>query len=420
MNPQESTNPGSATLPRSFFAVNDVCRAASLPLSRGARRPLFDDDVWNLDEVVGTAVALGKYQQRLDFRPVTNPRWRQVAKEYLFALLAPHHEDVRVLPHAYRAAFGLQTCTMRLLELSRFFRWLANQGVEELAQLDQSLCDGYLNWRREIRGENDEPIRQAQMVHYQAVMVMIDIAEYSELFTADRCRSGWRPWPGKTAAETAGVKTNTGENKTPPLPMQTLRPLLSAALYIVDTLGPHILALRDELVQRAERTANLRTMRICPTDKLLAVLAQQLRDGEPFDERLGWFKAGKRSAYGGPLDDISLSPLANAAGARQFYGRWLDEQPALRIAIENAIDVVGTAKPLCRNAAFVPRADDGTEVPWTEPLHYVVADDLPSLLRTACLLVVATLSGMRSGELMELRRGCTTEEDIAPGLKRFG
>ncbi|TXI51959.1 site-specific integrase [Mycolicibacterium mageritense] len=419
MSPQRSTAPEGAALPPSVFAGIDVCRAASLPLTQAARRPLFDDDVWNLDEVVGTAVALGKCQQRLDFRPVTNPRWRQVAKEYLFALLAPHHEHVRVLPHAYRVAFGLQTCTMRLLELARFFRWLAEQGVEELAQLDQSLCDGYLNWRREIRGEDNEPIRQAQMVHYQAALVMIDIAEYSELFTADRCRLGWRPWPGKAAAEVAGVRTNTGENKTPPLPMETLRPLLSAALYIVDTLGPHILALRDELVERTERIATLRGVRTCPTDKLLAALDQQLRDGEPFVERLGSFRARKLSVLGGPLDDISFAPLAHAAGARQFCGRWLDEQPVLRNTIENALAVLGTAKPLCRNAALVPRADDGTEVPWTEPLHYKVADDLPSLLRIACLLVVAILTGMRRGELMELRRGCPTEEDIAPGLKRY-
>lgn len=308
---------------------------------------------------------------------------------------------------------------MRLAELARFFRWLTEQGVDELTQLDQGLCDGYLNWRREIRSEKDEPIRQAQKIHYQAAMVMIDIAEYSELFTADRCRTGFRPWPGKSAAEAAGVKTNTGENKTPPLPMDTLRPLLSAALYIVDTLGPHILALRDELVERSKRKANLRGMRACPTDKLLAVLDRQLRDGEPFDERLGSFSAVKSSAYGGPLDDINFTPLAHAVGARQFYGRWLDEQPALRNTIENVLAVVGTEKPLCRNAALVPRADDDTEVPWTEPLHYAVADDLPSLLRTACLLVVAILTGMRSGELMELQRGCPTEEDIAPGLKRY-
>lgn len=89
MNRQSSSAADSTALPRSAFAGIDVCRTASLPLTKGARRPLFDDDVWNLDEVVGTAVALTKSQQQLDFRPLTNPRWRQVAKEYVFALLAP-------------------------------------------------------------------------------------------------------------------------------------------------------------------------------------------------------------------------------------------------------------------------------------------------------------------------------------------
>jgi hypothetical protein len=58
-------------------------------------------------------------------------------------------------------------------------------------------------------------------------------------------------------------------------------------------------------------------------------------------------------------------------------------------------------------------------VPWTLPLFDQQVIELIQYLRTACLVVVAAVSGMRSGEIMELRRGCRSLTRTPAGLTRY-
>ena len=100
---------------------------------------------------------------------------------------------------------------------------------------------------------------------------------------------------------------------------------------------------------------------------------------------------------------MSLAALARQAGAGRITP---GDLPALRPLITRAMREVGTEKPWGRDAGAVPRADSGEPVPWTLPLHERDVRDLTGFAITACLLVVATLTGMRESELMELRSGC--------------
>jgi hypothetical protein len=61
---------------RSPFAGADVCREAGLPLPERAPRPLFDDDLWDLSEVIGLPVSLGLQRRRFDFTPIPSAPWR--------------------------------------------------------------------------------------------------------------------------------------------------------------------------------------------------------------------------------------------------------------------------------------------------------------------------------------------------------
>jgi len=50
-------------------------------------------------------------------------------------------------------------------------------------------------------------------------------------------------------------------------------------------------------------------------------------------------------------------------------------------------------------------------VPWrTRPISYHEAPQLAALLRTACFIVIAYLSGMRTGEALNLERGCVSHD----------
>jgi hypothetical protein len=82
--------------------------------------------------------------------------------------------------------------------------------------------------------------------------------------------------------------------------------------------------------------------------------------------------------------------------------------------------VVGVEKVFARDAAEIAAADGTSSLPWTLPLHRLEAVALVGIVRTAAITTLATVSGMRASELMELRIGCRCPpEEPVPGLTRF-
>jgi hypothetical protein len=63
----------------SVFAGADVCREARLILPDGVPRPNFDDDAWDLTEVVGLPRQLALQHRRFRFAAIDDIRWRLVA-----------------------------------------------------------------------------------------------------------------------------------------------------------------------------------------------------------------------------------------------------------------------------------------------------------------------------------------------------
>ena len=140
--------------PASPFAGADVCRHAGLTLPPGTRRPGFDDDLWDFTDVTGLPASMPLAVRRFDFTLVTSPRWRTVAKELIFAMLAPRHEAVALLPRAARIPVHLRTAYARLGEASRFLNWLAGQGVSSLGEVGSHHCETYLFHRRHALDEH--------------------------------------------------------------------------------------------------------------------------------------------------------------------------------------------------------------------------------------------------------------------------
>ena len=143
---------------RPVFAGTDVCRQAGLFLPEGAHRLAFDDDVWDFTHVNGLPVQMSLACRRFDFAAITDPRWRLVAKELIFAMLVPRHEAVALLPRAYRTALHLSTAGGRLIELTRFLHWLAERDIARLEDIDTDCCEEYLARRRYVRDGDDAVI----------------------------------------------------------------------------------------------------------------------------------------------------------------------------------------------------------------------------------------------------------------------
>jgi hypothetical protein len=421
-----STMHGAAEPSRSVFAGVDVCREAGFTLPEQAARPVFDDDWWDFTQVIGLPRQLSRFSRRFDFTAIADPRWRLVAKELAMAMLAPRHDAVADLPRGYRTALHLTTVSGRLAELTRFLNWLTELGLAQLGDLDTDRCEAYLSYRRYVRDENGVVIGQrSPALRRAAAQVVVDLVNYRELFTADRVAVGLRPWAGASPSAIAEMPCGRDQNKTPPLPERVLQPMLAAAGYLVSALGAHAIELAEQVsaadqqwsVGSGQHTAISRV----PTAEFAQLLAQHEHGREPLPV-LPDHNVAARIAAGwcadDPLTPIALGLLARQAGFSQFLRQWT---PQLRDRIESTLRVVGAQKPFARNAVDVDRADDDDgATAWTIPLDRMQAVALVGIVRTAAVILIAAVSGMRSSELMELQVGCCQPpERFGPDLARY-
>jgi integrase len=403
----------------SVLAGADVCTAAGFGLCPGGHAAMFDDDIWDFGDVDGISVQMSRPSQtRLDFTAVSDPRWRLAAKEYIFARLAPGHPEIAVLPRAFRVPLTLPSCLKRLAEVTRWMNWLTAQRVPSLGEVTQDHCDRYLAERRlrkdaagTVTGTLEESVARV------AAAVVIELASYGELLSADRYRDGFTPWNGRSSSRVAGMRP-PAENKTPVVSQEILQPLLAAALYMTTAVAPHLVTLAPQVRRRRQEDARL--SEAAPDLGLVReALHRHVRDGEPLEAvRDVAVRARLRQGWSpdDPLLNVSLPALAREAGTARIRPAPL---AAVRPLIEQAVAAVGVAKPWGRQAPHVPRADDAGTTPWTLPLDERDIRDLVGYAHTACLVLTAALTGMRESELMELRNGCRSASRHGDGLTRY-
>ena len=405
----------------SVFASADVARAAGFTLTGAGRGPVFDDDVWDFTAVAHLPAQLSRAAKMWDFTAVTDLGFRLVAKELLFALLAPRHQAVAVLPHAYRVPLAVPTCRERLTSVTGWLNWLTGQEITSLAQVTQQHCDAYLDHRRHARDEQGRPVRERSPAsRRETVAAVLDLHAYAELFTVGGYRPGLRPWNGKPASVIAGV-VRRDQNATPPVTDRVLQPMLAAALHITEVIGPFAADLAEQVHAPAvpPRTGG-RPGRADPVALITWVLGEHVAVGSPLPLLASPRVRGRLNAGwdpGDPLLTISLGQIATQAGLSAFDRTWL---LALRPALEDTLARVGTAAPWGRDAARIPVAGASEPIPWTLPLHAFEAVHLTEVARTACLLVIAAVTGMRAGELMELTTAASLPpRETVPGLARY-
>lgn len=340
-------------------------------------------------------------------------------------MLAPQHPAVAPLPRAYRTPLHLRSCADRLEEAVRFFDWLHRRGTSSLTQIDTQACEAYLAFRRYVLDENGVVGgEQSPAVRRAAAQVVVDLVDYRELFTADRVRADLRPWGGASASAVAEMPSGRTENKTPPVTVEVLQPMLAAALHLVTVFGPHAVELEQQ-VRQADRISSIKAVgrrHSAPTmlDDIGRLLTDYVATCTPLpmiedhdiDQRIaaGW-------SPDDPLLPVVTGVLARQVGYSQLWVRWI---PMLRRPIQDAVASVGVEKSFARQAAEVPTADNTRTLAWTLPLHRPQAIALVGIVRTAAIIVLAAASGMRASELMELRVGCRRPiEEPVPGIQRF-
>ncbi|WP_329305545.1 site-specific integrase [Streptomyces anulatus] len=408
-----SITPAAVKPAAARFAGADICRTASLPVWEGMRGPQFERDRWDFTVVDQLPRSVAPGVLVWDFTQIRNPRWRVVAKEYLTALCAPDHEEVRALPGAHRVPRTLRTCHDRFLQTVRWFNCLTAQGVTSLEEVTQRHCTAYLQHRCAGRSTHDAGTGSAQFVLVQDLQ---ELAAYAELFTTDRYRGGFHPWAGQFAHEVTGVAKRGAENKTAPARAEVMAPLLTATLFLIQTIAPRALALRAACAGALPLPPG--PVRTATTDRFKRAVRAHLTHKEPLEQdedravrvkiKQGWDPAD-------PLLRVNIAALAAEGGVRTRTGRpyrpaagFLRDprMAALRPLLEHAVQQVGIQPRWGRAAEPVPRADGEGSVHWTEPITQEGLARLLGHVRTACILTIAALSGMRTSELVELPADC--------------
>jgi hypothetical protein len=394
---------------RSPFAGQQVHRLLGLEMSPGAHLPVFEDEVWDLRGVKGAPMQFARHHLVLDFTGIPRTPWKMVAREFLAALSAPHNEHVASLPWARREPMALASCVNKHWQVEHWFRWLDQHGIDRLSEVTQEHCD---RWLLEQKNSG----RKGESSLTSDVITIKDPGRYSELFSTDSYRPGFMPWSTTPASVVVGYK-NPGENLTPPVPDSVMQPALRAGLFLVESIGPHVLTLAGEL---SKRRALALTPRRPSREEIAELLNRYVEAKQPLPE-LDPHWVSRRLKEGWATDDpllpVSFGQLCRDLGVSQIYTCNLSQ---LRGLFEDALSEVGVAPYWARDAALIDLADGSGSIPWSGPLTASRVDDLAAVVFNSALFVAAAVSGLRASELMELTAAsCLPPEEVKPGLFRY-
>jgi hypothetical protein len=393
-----------------------VIETAGLRREPGSPRPVFDQDVWDLTGLADAPAVMSTHRKILDFTAIASPRWRQVAREYLMARLAPLHPAVATLPQAFRVPLNPNSLWSELKHLALWFNHLTAAGVTSLSQVRQHHCDAYL---ATVSRSTTDPER---LLSPATTVAMVRIPQFLSLYSeilSDRYQPGFTPWPGRSADEVTGY-VRSGENQVPPVPDTLLRPLLANCLYLLETIGPPLAA--EAAAARAadqHEAASRRGLLVREADVLREAIEQRRSAGIPAPRVHPSIVAQRlkgRWAPDDPLLHMAWHPFVVETAAAMGHRRDLE---TLRPELERWVSECGLQQPWCRDAPVVPRHDDGEPAPWALPMARHQLEAMVYVVTSAAYFLTSALSGMRASELAELTSGCRRQEQRPGGGTRY-
>ncbi|WP_433206674.1 hypothetical protein ACQP1G_20490 [Nocardia sp. CA-107356] len=348
----------------------------------------FGEDRWHLNEAIFEADATAL---SVNFAVVPAPL-RLAAKHYVWQLIntdsPPGITRMRIARSSIRSIPAIWQ------SFREFLLWLHNQQITEFCQVTADLLDGYLT----AIGDADIPLERK----YRRITEVRRLWSYRSVLPEPMRLPILPPLGGDAAYELLGKTTPSRENLTPRIGKDTMQPLLSWSLRFVEDFSADILAAHTEYLFMRSRSTEGRHERGRLVRSPVGQAEQRMTDY--------WHDcAAPAGCY--PAKSVRTGPSASTGptSARSWNTR-AAPCPAGRMLLDSGIPVADDAyldTPITGQL-------DGT--PWHDgPISYNEAATLATHLSTACLVIVAYLSGARPGEVLNLRRGCI-EHDAAADL----
>ncbi|MFJ4887417.1 hypothetical protein [Streptomyces sp. NPDC088731] len=344
--------------------------------------PRFGDRVWNL-AVAGHAGNRYASEFFIDFKSLSDVTRREAAREFLFWRL--NTRPVRgPLP-------SISTVSAEWWNLRCFLRFLDSEhdGLR-LDAVTQPVLDSYLV---HCRGEE---LMHSGMRHRLQVIPRLHLA--AEAMPTDALEIN--PWNGRPLTRViGGPVVSKHENQTPRIPPQVIAPLVQAALFYVRAAASDIIDARAELMELQASVHEIHGQSLARLDLYLDGLAADGR-GVPV------------------LDGAGLQPHLAGSPAYTYIMR---KSGAGRLVasgsyanhIVRALERLGP-EPGGMDTPITPHPQTGR--PWRDRFSPPAVSLEERLLRAACYILIAYLSGMRDSEVKELRDGCHFTERSADGV----
>jgi integrase len=357
---------------------DDVLVLRNRPIRDGATAlSRFGDDVWRVQAAHPDA--------HLGIRPLS---WRQfpapLRRAFKTFFLA-------ALDHPYPRGPGFQRAGERpsvatfaywFPDLSALAAWMHARHIDRLADLREADLADY---HRHVLALARTAGRKVDMLSVVRTLWL-----YAPHLPAECRIPGGHPWGSATSRELVNAPAAKGENKTPRIAPATMEALLGWALRMIDDIGPDIVSARQEcqLLDDGNHPSQAiyQGMTLGPRLELFLDHAQRTQTPLPGSRRRG---AGR----------VNCCHVLRLVGITQ-ENRGTPSRHQQRLLDESGL-------PIEKGSYIGSIRGSINGQPWrdtpisTEELHTLVR-----LLSAACFLIICYLSGMRPGEVLNLRRGC--------------
>lgn len=365
-----------------------------------AGSPRYGDEPWDLAHA---AARVNMAERYIHFASAPD-KHRTTIKNVLMTLAAPDREIVVnagvVLRGDGTPPVGVYNHVVKLVVIAK---WSEDRGIARFADWDQTDADRFLDDLRTGQHRVGGVGLGASSV--RGYVATLRLLRECQAVLPDAL--SFFPWAGRSAANVSGLVTHT-ENTTPPLPWGTWAPLITASWVIVDRFSADIVAATET------RAALPKAPRGPAGVNAYNALLDWTEQRGLLPLHTGF---GRTNHQRGEANTTLLERLLgiNANVLNRAHSQYMLE--AVALITKAAADPARAAFGGLHIPTAVVSHPDGTSSTWVDELGLGETEHLESVLRAACYVLIASLTGMRDSEIQELTRDSHTTKDGLAALR---